>query len=45
MNNPNILLNISDFRAISEASIALNGMTVVSGINGCGKSTISKSLY
>lgn len=45
MNNPNILLNISDFRAISEASIALNGMTVVSGINGCGKSTISKLLY
>lgn len=38
-------LNIKDFRAIKEADIALNGITVVTGINGCGKSTMSKFLY
>lgn len=40
-----IELNIRDFRAIKEADIALNGITVVTGINGCGKSSISKFLY
>lgn len=40
-----IELNIRDFRAIKEADIALNGVTVVTGINGCGKSSISKFLY
>ena len=38
-------LSIKDFRAIKEADIALNGITVVTGINGCGKSTMSKFLY
>ena len=33
------------FRAIKKADIWLDGITVVSGINGCGKSTISKLLY
>lgn len=33
------------FRAINNANIALDGITVVSGINGCGKSTLSKLLY
>lgn len=33
------------FRAINKADIWLDGITVVSGINGCGKSTISKLLY
>lgn len=38
-------LSIQNFRAIKEANITLNGITVVSGINGCGKSTMSKLLY
>lgn len=33
------------FRAINNANIVLDGITVVSGINGCGKSTLSKLLY
>ncbi len=38
-------LNLKKFQAISEAEILLNGITVVTGINGCGKSTLSKLLY
>ena len=38
-------LSIHNFRAIKSAEIALKGITVVSGINGCGKSTMSKLLY
>ncbi|MBQ9203132.1 MAG: AAA family ATPase [Prevotella sp.] len=38
-------LSIQNFRAIKSANITLNGITVVSGINGCGKSTMSKLLY
>lgn len=38
-------LHIKDFRAIKQADIQINGITVVSGINGCGKSTLSKLLY
>lgn len=34
-----------NFRAINTADIVLDGITVVSGINGCGKSTLSKLLY
>lgn len=33
------------FRAINNANIVIDGITVVSGINGCGKSTLSKLLY
>ncbi|WP_272960538.1 AAA family ATPase [Barnesiella viscericola] len=40
-----IELTIRDFRAIKAADIGLDGITVVSGINGCGKSTMSKLLY
>lgn len=40
-----IKLSVTDFRAIKEADIKLNGITVVSGVNGCGKSTLSKFLY
>lgn len=41
-----IEINIPEkFRAINKADIWLDGITVVSGINGCGKSTISKLLY
>lgn len=37
-------LKINDFRAIKSADINLNGITVVSGINGCGKTTMSKTI-
>jgi len=42
---PKLRIRIKDFRAIKEADIILNGITVVAGINGCGKSSISKLLY
>ncbi len=40
-----IEMSIENFRAIKKADIELNGITVVSGINGCGKTTMSKMLY
>lgn len=43
---PSILeVQIKDFRAIGTANIRLDGITVLTGENGCGKSTISKLLY
>lgn len=36
---------IRDYHAIREAEIKLDGITVLSGINGCGKSTLSRWLY
>ena len=42
---PKLRIRIKDFRAIKDADIILNGITVVAGINGCGKSSISKLLY
>lgn len=36
---------IRDYHAIKEAEIKLDGITVLSGINGCGKSTLSRWLY
>lgn len=44
-NIPKLSIEIKDFRAIKTADIILNGITVIAGINGCGKSTISKLLY
>lgn len=38
-------IRVRKFRAIQEADIDLNGITVVSGENGCGKSTLSQLLY
>lgn len=38
-------LSVEDFKAVKKADISLNGITVVSGINGCGKSSLSQLLY
>lgn len=40
-----VRVHLKGFRAIKDANIKLNGITLVSGVNGCGKSTISKFLY
>lgn len=40
-----IKIRVEDFRAVKSAEIVLDGITVVSGENGCGKSTLSKLLY
>lgn len=40
-----IQLSIKDYRAVKSAEIDLNGITVISGINGAGKSSISRLLY
>jgi hypothetical protein len=44
MNNL-LELSVRNFRAVQCADIQLNGITVVAGINGCGKSSLSKLLY
>lgn len=36
---------INDYHPIAKASIRLAGLTVLAGLNGCGKSTISRWLY
>lgn len=38
-------IKATDYFAIKKAEITLDGITVVSGINGCGKSTVAKSAY
>lgn len=38
-------IHISNFRAIEDAQIALNGITVLTGLNATGKSTISRMMY
>jgi hypothetical protein len=40
-----VRINIENFRAINKASIIIDGITLVAGENGCGKSTLSKLLY
>lgn len=45
MATPQIRIKTEGFRAIGKADIIINGITVVAGENGCGKSTISKLLY
>ncbi|MCQ4142240.1 AAA family ATPase [Chryseobacterium sp. EO14] len=41
----NLRINTEKFRAINKADIIIEGITLVAGENGCGKSTISKLLY
>lgn len=36
---------LRDYRAIKNASIKIDGITVLAGENGCGKSTLSRWLY
>lgn len=43
MNTSNFILN--NYHAVGNADIALNGVTVLAGVNGCGKSTIARWLY
>ncbi|ATC37262.1 ATP-binding protein [Elizabethkingia anophelis] len=38
-------VNTEKFRAINKADIMIEGITLVAGENGCGKSTLSKLLY
>ena len=38
-------IKVSDFQAINKADILLNGITVLTGENSSGKSTLSKLLY
>lgn len=37
--------NLQKFHAIEKAEITIEGITVLAGENGCGKSTLSKWLY
>ena len=36
---------LEDYHAVKNADIVLDGLTVLAGLNGCGKSTISRWLY
>lgn len=39
------IFSINDYHSIKTASIKLDGITVLAGVNGCGKSTISRWIY
>jgi len=36
---------LSDYQAVKEADLTIDGLTVLAGENGCGKSTLSRWLY
>ena len=40
-----IQISIKDYKAVKSAEIGLNGITLISGVNGAGKSSISRLLY
>lgn len=41
----NYTFSINNYHAIHRADIAIDGLTVLSGLNGCGKSTIARWIY
>lgn len=41
----NYYFELKDYHAIKEANLKLDGITVLAGENGCGKSTISRWFY
>lgn len=43
--NSKFSVTIKNVRSIHNAKIELNGITILAGENGCGKTTISKMLY
>jgi energy-coupling factor transporter ATP-binding protein EcfA2 len=45
MKTSNIRIKTEGFRAVNEADLIIDGITLVAGENGCGKSSISKLLY
>lgn len=42
---PRLTVGLRDYHSIAEAKIDLGGITVLTGPNGCGKTTISRWLY
>ncbi|MEM9686024.1 MAG: AAA family ATPase, partial [Bacteroidota bacterium] len=45
MDNTQIHIELKNIRAVEKANIILDGITVIAGENGSGKSTISKLTY
>ncbi|CAA6798695.1 MAG: Unknown protein [uncultured Aureispira sp.] len=45
MKEHDLKISLRNIRAIEQADIILDGITVLAGENGCGKSTISKLAY
>lgn len=45
MNQINYKYSLYNYHAVGSASLDLEGITVLAGINGCGKSTLSRWLY